>query len=635
MFGHSSVFSVYFYLLLHMYNKLKTTVTSNIISPIEKNEKGLRLASGILGYVFFAVFFVIAWVYYKERMLPFDGAFQCFKLIDTQAFNIEAGRFGVLLTQVLPFLALKVGATLETVLRLFSLSFIAIQFIIFLILFNKLKDYRSVLILLLSLCLAYRYQFYYTVSEIHQTIAPVVLIFALFNSPLLFSSQTKDKLICFISIVILCWWISNIHILSIVLLTFVVVYTVISNVKLLFQKWFWFLIAGGYSFFIYKIFTVEEGSYEASKMITADKLKMTLIDLAQIPAFQFFKEEFFRSYYILVFAALILFGIYIYKKKWIPFTYMCLSLIGFLFLIIAYNITPDSPIVYQNYYACFGLLIAVPLCMELVELFQVKIVFVLVGVLLALSTFKIIQCARIYEFRMEYFSRVEQNVKGLPERKFMISADNVNWQMIWTDWDMGFETLLHSAIQSPDSAMTFTIVSKYSDYDSMMYKPNTFIGVAFSPYWFTSQNMSQTYFRIQNTPYRILNNIPLDSNANSKFSAADVKLAFQKSDLSLPYFGYHILPVTIRNQSNDTLYSKTREQDQLILGYHLYDDKGNLQDSVKVGSPLEMDVYPHTEKTVGIELKHLKRGSYTLVADLIYGRQKWLNLNATSKVVIH
>ncbi|MDF2456353.1 MAG: hypothetical protein K0R51_2346 [Cytophagaceae bacterium] len=591
----------------------------------EINEKGLRVASGILGYAFFTAFFVITWVYYKERMIPFDGAFQCFKLIDAQWFNIEAGRFGVIVTQILPLLALKVGASLENILRLYSISFVAVQFIVFLILYYKLQDYRAVLALLLALCLAYRYQFYYSVSEIHQTIAPLVLVFALLNAPLVSSLSIKDRRTFVALFIVVCLWLSNIHILSLVLLTFIVVYAVMNKKELLSLPYFWVSLVGGYSFYAYKILTVEEGSYQASKMISADKIKTTITNLSDIPAFQFFKEEFFRSYYILVFAALLLSAIYIYRKNWLPFFYVLLSCIGFFILIISYNIVHDSPIVYQNYYACFGLLIAVPLVIELVKLFKVKIVFAVVALLLLFSTIKIIKCSLMYEMRMEYFSRIEQNVKDMPERKFMIHSSNVDWNMIWTEWDMGFETLMHSAIASPDSAISFTIANNYSDYDSMMYKPNTLIGVLFSPYWFTSDNLPQRYFPLQNTPYRILNKIPADSNANGKIKATELELDFAASNASgLPYFSYHIIPLIIRNKSNDTLYSRSNDADYIGLGYRLYDDQNKLLDTRNT-YPLEMDVYPRAARFTGLELKHVKRGKYVLEVDFIYGHEKWLN----------
>ncbi len=609
------------FMMIKFFHSFLTGVFSNK----EINEKGLRVASGILGYAFFAAFFVITWIYYKERMIPFDGAFQCFKLIDAQWFNIEAGRFGVIVTQILPLLALKVGVSLENILRVYSISFVAVQFIIFLILYYRLQDYRAVLALLLSLCLAYRYQFYYSVSEIHQTIAPLVLVFALLNSPLVSSSSNKDRWTFVALFVGVCLWLSNIHILSLVLLTFIVVYAVINKKELLSIPYFWASLVGGYSFYAYKILTVEEGSYQASKMISADKIKTTITNLAEIPAFQFFKEEFFRSYYILVFAAFLLAAIYVYKKNWLPIVYVLLSCVGFLILIISYNIVHDSPIVYQNYYACFGLLIAVPLAMELVKLFKVKIVFAIVALLLLFSTIKIIKCSLMYEMRMEYFTRIEQNVKDMPERKFMIHSSNINWNMIWTEWDMGFETMMHSAIASPDSAISFTIANKYSDYDSMMYKPNTLIGVLFSPYWFTSDNLPQRYFPLQNTPYRILNKIPADSNANEKIKATDLELDFIASNKSgLPYFSYHIIPLIIRNKSNDTLYSRTNDADYIGLAYRLYDNQNKLLDTRNT-YPLEMDVYPHAEKQTGIELKHVKRGKYVLEVDFIYGHEKWLN----------
>ena len=619
-----------------MISKIKNAFFKGIFSDEIPNERGLRIASTILGVIFFFTFFIIAWVYYQERMIPYDGAFYCFKMIDAKSFNLELGRIGAVTSQLLPWISLQFDSDLETIIRLYSVNFILVQFVIFIVLVCFFKDFKAVLALLLALCLGYRYQFYYTVSEIHQTIAPLLLIFALVNSSLLFSTKRKDKIVFIVTFIMVCAWLANIHMLALVLISFVVAYAIIENSALLFKKELWLSIVGGYSVFIYKLLSISKGSYDDSKMITVEKLKLVGTQLSEIPSFIFFRKEFLSNYYILVFAAFVLFTIYIYKKKWLALAFIIASLLGFFVLTIAYNTQSDSPVVYQNYYACFGPLIAIPLVVELVSVFQVKIVAAFVGILLITSTLKIIQCGRMYEMRMEYFSRIEQNVKGLPESKFMVFKDNINWNMIWVDWNLGFETLIHSAIASPDSAMTFTTASNYADYDSMMYRPNTFIGVRFSPYWFTSENMSQRYFRIKNTPYRILNKIPQDSLANSEFSSSTIELDFQHDvDISLPYFRYQIIPVEIRNNSVDTLFSKNMDNHNIALGYKLYCKDGELINTVPIASAIEVDVYPHTHKITGIQLDYLKRGTYIIEVGLVYQKSKWLKTSKKKTITIY
>lgn len=616
-------------------SKLANAFSMHIFSGKESNEKSIKLAATILGYCFFLAFFAIAWFYFMERMIPYDGAFYSFKMVDSKSFNLELGRIGAVTSQVLPWLSLQLDADLETVIRLYSVNFILVQFVVFLILMYRFKDYAAVFALLLALCLGYRYQFYYTVSEIHQTIAPLLLIFALLNSTLLFSNVKKDRIKFILAFITVCFWLANIHILALVLISFIVAYSIIENRSLLFKKELWLSITAGYSFFLYKILIIPKGSYDESKMITADKLKLVFTQLSEIPSFVFFKKEFFDNYYILVFAALVLLSIYIYKKKWLSLAFVTLSLVGFFILTIAYNIQSDAPVIYQNYYACFGLLIAIPLALELVSVFQVKVSAVLIGLLLITSTIKIIQCGRMYEMRMDYFARLEQNVKGLPESKFMISSANLNWNMFWADWNMGFETLMHSAITSPNSIKTFTTAIHYSDYDSMMYKPNTFIGVRFSPYWFTSENMSQRYFAIKNTPYRILNKISPDSLANTKFNSSNLELNLGKeTEILLPYFRYQIIPIEIQNNSSDTLFSINGDKHTIGLGYKLYTKEGDLMTTMPTASSIEVDVDPHTQKATGIQLDYLKRGTYLLEVDLVYESNKWLNVGGKRTIII-
>src|SRR5689334_21683384 len=93
---------------------------------------GLLLQS--IGLLFFGTLFTLAFVFYKERMLSYDPAFFSFKIIFERDFDVELGRWGSVVSQVLPLWFLQLGCSLETFLRVYSVSFILIYYLIFLFL---------------------------------------------------------------------------------------------------------------------------------------------------------------------------------------------------------------------------------------------------------------------------------------------------------------------------------------------------------------------------------------------------------------------------------------------------------------------------------------------------------------------
>src|SRR5207249_4936463 len=98
-----------------------------------------------------------------------------------RAFDIELNRWGSVLSQALPLIFLKAGCSLQTFLRTYSVSFILIYYIIFLLITLVLKNERAGIALMLTLCLAFRHAFYYSTAELYQGMAWCVLIWALIS----------------------------------------------------------------------------------------------------------------------------------------------------------------------------------------------------------------------------------------------------------------------------------------------------------------------------------------------------------------------------------------------------------------------------------------------------------------------
>src|SRR5437660_1080814 len=87
--------------------------TENSLSNLKK----LNIYLQVLGFLFFGILFVLAWALYKERMLNYDPAFFSFRIIYDKNYDVELGRWGSIISQILPLWFLKSGCSLETFLR--------------------------------------------------------------------------------------------------------------------------------------------------------------------------------------------------------------------------------------------------------------------------------------------------------------------------------------------------------------------------------------------------------------------------------------------------------------------------------------------------------------------------------------
>src|ERR1700722_11277254 len=124
-----------------------------------------KVSIQVMGLLFFGVLFYISWIYFKERMLNFDPSAFCFWMIETKTFYIMLDRWTTAFSQVIPLIALKNHCSLISFLKLYSVSFVIIQYLIFLCITLILRNYRAGILLMFALGLSSRLFFYYSTEE--------------------------------------------------------------------------------------------------------------------------------------------------------------------------------------------------------------------------------------------------------------------------------------------------------------------------------------------------------------------------------------------------------------------------------------------------------------------------------------
>lgn len=132
----------------------------------------------ILGYLTLLLLCVFSQLFYRERMLFADLPFQSFLLLNSGTYQIMVNRFGVVIVQTLPLIALKLGAGLELFLRLYSLAFPLFFLFVYWLMVRVLRHEWMGLVLVAVCTLIVYDSFYWAVSEQRQGLAVVLLYFA-------------------------------------------------------------------------------------------------------------------------------------------------------------------------------------------------------------------------------------------------------------------------------------------------------------------------------------------------------------------------------------------------------------------------------------------------------------------------
>ncbi len=131
-----------------------------------------------IGYLALLALAILAAVFYRERALFTDMAFQTVLMTGEETFQVMVNRFGVVLVQALPLAAIKLGLPLKAVSMLYSLSFPVLFLGIYTLMVRPLGNDRLGLVLVLLFTLMVYDAFYWPSSEQQQGLAFMLLYFA-------------------------------------------------------------------------------------------------------------------------------------------------------------------------------------------------------------------------------------------------------------------------------------------------------------------------------------------------------------------------------------------------------------------------------------------------------------------------
>jgi len=142
-----------------------------------KQDECVKTGAKISLFVF-GILLLGSLIFWKERMLFIDDAFIAFDLIRTKNFSIPLSRYGAGVSQLLPLLALKLHASVKTILILYSLSFnlffLAAAYILY-----RLRQFSLVVLLALYFTIYVSDTFYWTNNENRQGITWLFLDFGI------------------------------------------------------------------------------------------------------------------------------------------------------------------------------------------------------------------------------------------------------------------------------------------------------------------------------------------------------------------------------------------------------------------------------------------------------------------------
>lgn len=134
-----------------------------------------------IGLFSFGVYLCFVCVFYQERTLFLDNAFQVFLMIVEGDIAVNAHRWPAVIVRLIPYSLIQIGAPLKIVLLFFSMSYWIYHFVIFCILRYKLRERSLALLQLATVTVPIIHSFFWCNSEQNLAVSLLVLTLALFK----------------------------------------------------------------------------------------------------------------------------------------------------------------------------------------------------------------------------------------------------------------------------------------------------------------------------------------------------------------------------------------------------------------------------------------------------------------------
>ncbi len=572
-----------------------------------KQERKNVIAIGLLVLLALGAF---AWKYYVERVACFDSAFFSWQMLNERSPVSVLGRYGSWLAQLLPVALIRLDAPLELVLRAYSVSFILLHLIVFILLAVALKDNRAAMALPITLTAGFHYMFYYGISELYQGLVLSLLLWALLHR--FFRAEGRPaQLLWFSAALVLNVWISSYHQLLVFPLLFILGLEFVKERRWRQMEW-WAAVAVLVGWYVLRINAFTESGYENSRLISLQEVSASIFHVHTFSSTKYLigVAAKFKAFHLLCLAVSFF---AIRKKAWWHLAWAVCFSMGFLCLALIVDRDSQSPIINENYYPVIAFFWAVAFAdlASGIKWGKLRPVNWLLPLICGLGLLQIHQGHYRLAAKVAYSDRVASFNAEHGAAKVVVNRDSYPWAYTIGHWAEGFTSALVTSVHGPRSAATAFVPDEGSNLAELMADPLQFLGPSWEPGWFGIQNLNQRYIQLPDTMGYVRINTP-----DHGFDYAQLRLEAPPGPVRLVPDRFTVVPVTMVNPTGSSMPSCDSLGRSLRFHYTLTPSGGGASINGETFSPMESDVPPWASYHQGIIIERpTKAGRYTVTLE--------------------
>lgn len=454
----------------------------------------------VLGHAGMLTLVLYSIIYYQERTLFIDTAYQLFELINFEQLFVSAGRYSDYIVKFPSWLALNLGAGVDGVLMTFSVGITLIYYGVFIICVHLLKNPYAGLAIVLNLIVCMRMSFYHPLSETHQALVYSCLFWAWLYHPLKVE-RSYEKVIKTIVLLLIVSLAFFAHPVAALLLGFVMIYWILDKkVAKTFLPWVIMAFIVGLALF--KMSTTPVDSYEGKFFQNLSGMLNSTIEIFDSHTWEVFIHEFRRLYFSPTLLLLVTLLILLLRKQFIKALGLVFFSVG-TFVVMVVSSPVDSLVMTERSLLPWGFIILFFFVKEVLSGLQNraarKLGLIFTSLVIIGAFYGLRKTGDYFNDRLNYMGQLIEVAKEEGTDKLLIPLEYVDSHYINVSWAFGYESLMYSIVNDQPATTVYIATGPLNHYPYTNEK--AFLAPVFSKIKFCEQ-MNPAYFQVSDTtPY--------------------------------------------------------------------------------------------------------------------------------------
>ncbi len=464
----------------------------------------------LLGHLSFLILFAFASIWAAARVCYTDSAYQLFDLVQTGTFSVNDGRFSMVVSELLPLLCLKLHLPLGCVVTAYSLSFLLMACICYLLALYALKDKGSALLMLLFF-IGMNATFIHCISETFQLLFAAALLYAMLSHRLQHRGNTCILLydVCLLGLTAFCVFI---HPVAVFFMAFIWLYVWVDE-KFRLRRETVVVLLSAIACTAAKFLIPSKGAHDATFLLPLPELLAQLPNFLHFGSLHFFKAHLGNYYFLPVLIFIWTSVRYIrHRMGWKAFFYMGFNLF-FFFITLWIYFAGDGPIGMERSFLPLFFFVGLPWVKEVLPALEEKsgkwVALVLACVVL-LSVVRMGLSVCHQQKRLDDIDKVLVQARKDGARKVFVSRSDADAMGLEYSWGTAVESLIYTTLRYGKDGCSNLFI--YEDLSLLqIYELGTTDRFAFVPWWIylKMEDLNTDYFPLPEGPFYFMQGSPV------------------------------------------------------------------------------------------------------------------------------